>query len=128
MKKTLLAAALVPITTGFGGMTVAEAGASVLEEVIVTARKREQSLQDVSLAVTAIPSSILEDALIGNSADLVNLVPSLNLQGAGQGRSTSFNIRGIGTQSFCIADTDRNGEVDFQDVINVLAQWGECTG
>lgn len=37
-------------------------------------------------------------------------------------------IEGIGTQSFCIADTDRNGQVDFQDIINVLSEWGECTG
>jgi len=71
-----------------------------LEEVIVTARKREQSLQDVSLAVTALPESILRDALIGSSEELINLVPSLNLNKGGNARSSSFNIRGIGTTSF----------------------------
>jgi iron complex outermembrane receptor protein len=101
-KRTALVLALAATTTGFGELAVAQ-NQSMLEEVIVTARKREQSLQDVSLAVTAVPSSVLRDSLIGSSADLVNLVPSLNLQGAGTGRSTSFNIRGIGTQSFSSA-------------------------
>lgn len=78
-------------------------GGTILEEVIVTANKREQSLQDVSLAVTALPASVLEDSLLARSEDLVDLVPSLNLQGSGDGRSTSFNIRGIGTQSFSSA-------------------------
>ncbi len=71
-----------------------------LEEVIVTARKREQSLQDVSLAVTALPESLLRDSLIGSSEELSNLVPSLNLNKGGNPRQTSFSIRGIGTTSF----------------------------
>ncbi|MGI9284453.1 MAG: TonB-dependent receptor, partial [Pseudomonadales bacterium] len=74
-----------------------------LEEVIVTARKREQSLQDVSVAVTALPESVIKDAQITSSEDLTYLVPSLNLQKGSNPRQTSFNIRGIGTQSFSTA-------------------------
>ena len=75
----------------------------VLEEVIVTARKREQSLQDVSVSVAALPESILKEAFLTDSEDLTQLVPSLNIQKSGAPRGSSFNIRGVGTQSFSSA-------------------------
>jgi iron complex outermembrane recepter protein len=79
-------------------------GSSLLmEEIIVTARKREQSLQDVSVSVAALPESLLTDALITDSEDLTQLVPSLNIQKSGAPRGSSFNIRGVGTQSFSSA-------------------------
>ncbi len=68
-----------------------------LEEVMVTARKREESLQDVSVAVTAVSGSALIDAQIRNSVELTKLVPSLTVASGG---GTSFAIRGIGTQAF----------------------------
>ncbi len=71
-----------------------------LEEVVVTASKRESSLQDVAVAVSAVTEQSLKDALLDNTQDLATLVPSLNLQKGGNPRSSSFNIRGIGTQSF----------------------------
>ena len=74
--------------------------ARALEEVIVTARKREQSLQDVSVAVTALTDTVIAEAQIYNSEDLVQLVPSLTFQQGSNPRQSSFNIRGIGTQSF----------------------------
>jgi iron complex outermembrane receptor protein len=75
----------------------------VLEEVIVTATKREQSMQDVSVAVTALGADLIQAAAIASSEDLTQLVPSLNLQKGSNVRQQSFNIRGIGTQSFSSA-------------------------
>ena len=72
----------------------------VLEEVLVVARKREESLQDVSVAVTALSADDIQAAQLNSSEDLTNLVPSLNLNKGGNPRATSFAIRGIGTQSF----------------------------
>lgn len=74
----------------------------VLEEIIVTATKREQSLQDVAVAVTALSDQALRQAQITSSAELTFLVPSLTLQKGNDARESSFNIRGIGTQSFSI--------------------------
>lgn len=74
-----------------------------LEEVIVTATKREQSLQDVSVAVTALSDEMIREQQITSSEDLIGLVPSLTLQKGSNPRQTSFNIRGIGTQSFSSA-------------------------
>ena len=78
-------------------------GGALMEEIIVTARKREQSLQDVSLSVMALPESLLKDAFLTDTEDLTQLVPSLNIQRAGAPRGSSFNIRGVGTQSFSSA-------------------------
>jgi len=69
-----------------------------LEEVMVTARKREESMQDVSVAVSAVTAAAISDAHIRNSADITKLVPSLTVSGSGN--SQSFAIRGIGTQAF----------------------------
>lgn len=74
-----------------------------LEEVVVTATKREQNLQDVSVAVTALTADLIKEAQITSSEDLTFLVPSLNLQKGSNPRQTSFAIRGIGTQSFSSA-------------------------
>ncbi len=87
------------------GLTLAQKPASplALEEVIVTATKREASLQDVSVAVTALSDQLIEEAQINSAEDLTQLVPSLNLQKGTNPRQTSFVIRGIGTQSFSSA-------------------------
>ncbi|MFK7975884.1 MAG: TonB-dependent receptor, partial [Halioglobus sp.] len=81
----------------------AQGNGLALEEVIVTATKRESNLQDVAVAVTALGESLIRDARITTAEDLTFLVPSLNLQRGGNARSTSFSIRGIGTQSFSSA-------------------------
>lgn len=74
-----------------------------LEEVLVTATKREASMQDVAVAVTALDANLIKDAHITTAEDLTFLVPSLSLQKGDNARATSFSIRGIGTQSFSSA-------------------------
>lgn len=71
--------------------------AAELEEIIVTAQKREQSLQDVSAAVTAVDADRLQFAQIDNLEDLQMVVPSIYL-------GNDFNmaklfIRGVGANT-----------------------------
>ncbi|BFM16919.1 TonB-dependent receptor [Maricurvus nonylphenolicus] len=69
-----------------------------LEEIVVTAQKREQSLQDVPLAVTAYDSQALKAQGIDDVVDLNNANPSVNLNAAQNKVSNSpIRIRGIGT-------------------------------
>lgn len=96
--KLLLSAVILTL-----GLQPAASLAAQLEEIIVTASKREENLQDVSVAVTAISAEALRQSKIMQSEDLTALVPSLNLQKGMNPRSSSFNIRGIGTQSFSAA-------------------------
>jgi iron complex outermembrane receptor protein len=68
-----------------------------LEEIIVTAQKREQSVQEVPIAVSAFDQDFLEEAGIEDILELQFFVPGLtvyNNQTVGQ---TNINIRGVGT-------------------------------
>lgn len=74
-----------------------------LEIIQVTAQKRSQSIQDVSSAVTALSPDNIDNAQIFQSQDLTKLVPSLTYTQGNSSRSSSFNIRGIGTRSYSSA-------------------------
>ncbi len=70
------------------------AAAGGLAEVVVTAQKREQSLQDVSLAVTAVDSTRLKDSFVLSLEDVQFIAPSVSF-GNSLGYAKVF-IRGIG--------------------------------
>lgn len=74
-----------------------------LEEVIVTAQKREQNLQDVPMAITALGRELLKDSEIDNIADLTNLVPSMRFTPGDDPTNSSIRIRGVGTNVFSVA-------------------------
>lgn len=74
-----------------------------LEEVLVTANRREESLQDVPVSVTAITSDVLERANVRELGDLVNLSPGLVIAYGSQPANFSISMRGIGTFSNGIA-------------------------
>lgn len=72
----------------------------ILEELIVTAQKREQNLQDVPVGVSLISGKAMQEAQIKNAGELATLLPTLNVQASSGPSTSSFNIRGIGTQAF----------------------------
>ena len=78
-------------------LPVSTVSAAALEEVIVTAQKREQSLQDVSASVTSVGMDRLQNAQIDTLEDLQYIVPSITL-------GNDFNmaklfIRGVGANT-----------------------------
>jgi iron complex outermembrane receptor protein len=73
--------------------------AQVLEEVIVTAQKREQNMQDVPIAVTAFTGEKLAQAGIKDVFDLQATAPSLIVGSSQNSTSTTFGIRGVFTSS-----------------------------
>jgi iron complex outermembrane recepter protein len=70
-----------------------DSAAFTLEEVIVTAQKREQSLQDVPLSVNAVSGEKMAEAGITNLEGMTGLVPNLTFNQTGIG--TNVAIRGI---------------------------------
>ena len=72
---------------------------SGIEEVVVTAEKREQNLQDVPSSITAISDTEIERATYQNMFDLQTSVPSLVVGSAGASRPFLF-IRGVGSRKF----------------------------
>ena len=67
----------------------------VLEEIVVTAQKREEGLTDVPISIVVTSGEKLKEAGIYKIEDLQNYVP--NLQMTESGISTQMYIRGIGT-------------------------------
>lgn len=65
-----------------------------IEEIVVTAQKRAQAVQDIPIAITALDSDALERSQIENVNDLMNFVP--NLQFGNFSSTATAAIRGIG--------------------------------
>ena len=73
--------------------------AQVLEEVTVTAQKREQNLQDVGISVTAFSGNQLDALGMTNSVDITQQVPAMQLQTFSPA-FTIINLRGISQNNF----------------------------
>ncbi|MBC2653082.1 TonB-dependent receptor [Novosphingobium aerophilum] len=65
-------------------------------EIVVTATKREQTLQDVPVAVTVTSAQTIERAQIRDIRDLSTVVPSLRVNTLQSSANTNFYIRGFG--------------------------------
>ena len=76
------------------GVSAQEAGAAALDEIIVTAQKRRQSIQDIPFAITAMSQETMDRAGINSLEDFAFKVPGLAISGQSNGR-TQLNIRGI---------------------------------
>lgn len=91
-KKMLLAlavASVAPSVAGQGGQNESFA----LEEVIVTAQKREQTLQEVPISITALTADALEINSIVDTNSFADLVPNLHIK-QGVGGDITLGIRG----------------------------------
>ena len=73
-----------------------------LEEIIVTAQKREQGILEVPAAVSAISGEMLNNVGINDFSGITAVTPSLTIKGSGNNTNASVNLRGIGTFAFSI--------------------------
>lgn len=74
-----------------------------LDTIVVTAQKREQSLQEVPVALTYIEGAQLEQSGGFNVEQLRTLVPSLNIRKTNTALNQAIFLRGVGTINFAIA-------------------------
>lgn len=99
-----LLSALAAVTVALGGLVSGVAGAQgiVLDEIIITAQKREQSLEDVPASVSAIQGEAVRDLLgaAENIRALTNRVPSLNVESSNGRTQPRFYLRGLGNIDF----------------------------
>jgi outer membrane receptor protein involved in Fe transport len=73
------------------------ASGTELTEVVVTAQKREQNLQEVPIAVIALSGQQLHDAGVSDLKNMTALTPGLTVTSTTSENSTTARIRGIGT-------------------------------
>lgn len=85
------------LTIASMALVTSQLQAQVLEEVIVTAQKREQSLQDVPVSVVAFSGQALQESGIKDVFDLQVNAPGLSVDQNQNATTSNFSIRGIGT-------------------------------
>src|ERR1700754_717025 len=93
----LMCGLLVP-----AGAALAQQGSPTpqIEEIIVTAQKRAQSLQEVPVAVSAFSGAALQDHHVSDVTDLNQLAPSLQVKTDDNAANPKIFIRGVGLNDF----------------------------
>lgn len=82
-----------------GAQSTAEGRGGLLEEVIVTAQKRAENVQDVPISMQAYTADQLQDARVTELTDIARMAPNLNVV-VQNAMSQHIVIRGIGTNEF----------------------------
>lgn len=86
---------------GFTGVAYAqEADDRAIEEVVITAERRETNLQSTPVAVTALTGDALEGNRVHSVGDLNNLAPGLQVVVSGTTNTAIFNLRGVNSTGF----------------------------
>jgi len=99
LRAVTAAASVAALTTGMASPALA-ADVPEVTEVVVTAQKREEKLQDVPLSVIVVGAEQLQAFRLNQVSDLQNLVPGLTMSNSAGPRNFGFFVRGIGTSSF----------------------------
>ncbi len=85
--------------TALAQQTETAPGAVPFAEVVVTAQRREQNIQDVGIAVTSIDERALQNLNITTATDIVKAVPNLRMN-AYSSAQVVFNIRGVAQNDY----------------------------
>lgn len=93
----------VSIPSGAAEAPAAMQSLARVEEIVVTARKREEFLEDTPIAITAISAASLENSNITTIDQIQELSPNLTIQTGGGNQTAQISIRGVGTPGIGIA-------------------------
>lgn len=97
--RLMTGAAAAAIALPVGAVAQDPADGAPTEEIVVTAQLREQSLQDVPIAVQVVDAQQLEDLAADNIADIAAFIPGLDVS-AGSPTQPKYAIRGVQTDDF----------------------------
>lgn len=120
MKTKFLGSAALTLVTTLAATTAMAQSAPAsgesfqLEEIVVSAQRRLQNLQEVPLAVSSLGAADLEDKQVRSTIDLIREIPNLiGNSNVGLGSSNTYYIRGIGnTESIATQDVPVGTYVD----------------
>ncbi|MFK8013922.1 MAG: TonB-dependent receptor [Gammaproteobacteria bacterium] len=111
MRKWATGASLMALAAPMGSFLGLGVGASAqIEEVIVTARQREESLQDVPASITAFTEKDLERIGVQRAEDFVGLTPGVTIVNTVEVGDSQVNIRGL--------NGARDGETNFAFILD----------
>jgi iron complex outermembrane receptor protein len=112
----LFAASIAPVAP-----LMAQSTSDELEEVIVTAQKREQRLQDVPVSITALSADQLVAFKLNSGTDLAKYTPNLRISNAGNEDQPKISIRGLSQFDFNLNASSPTGV--FYDEVYVASQF-----
>ncbi len=101
---TLSAAVASTLISGY-----ATAQKSTLEEVIVTATRRAESIQDIPINIRALGSDLIERERLSNLSDVARRVPGLTLVDQGPRSANIITVRGLNVNSIAARDGTNDG-------------------
>ncbi|HNP36691.1 MAG TPA: TonB-dependent receptor [Woeseiaceae bacterium] len=107
LRKTPLALAIGAVIAGTGSVAMAQDARGGIEEIVVTATRRESSIQDVPYNISAISGKDLEAALITDQVDLMRAMPGVAVVDRGYRNSGVINgimIRGVNVDGAAFGD------------------------
>jgi len=97
-------------------MAVGPAMAQLLEEITVTAQKREQQLSDVGISVTAFSGTQIKELGMTNTVDVVTMTPGLQYTVPNaEGSQINFFLRGVGLNE--VSDFNENPVAVYVDEV-----------
>lgn len=102
----------------------AERAAPMDGDIIVTARRRSESLQSVPVAVTAVSGEDLKDKGIANALDLAKITPSLTPTSVFSSNHVNFTIRGQAPENNNFGNNP-TVEIYFDDVAQIYPSLGQ---
>ncbi|MBL8270646.1 TonB-dependent receptor [Steroidobacter sp.] len=97
LRRAVVGALALAVLPAFGQQSSEPQETRTIDTIIVTAQKREQSLQDVPIVVTAVSEQLLQDTGVKDIKDLTILTPGLLVTSTSNESVTTARIRGIGT-------------------------------
>ncbi|WP_052134519.1 TonB-dependent receptor [Sphingomonas sp. 37zxx] len=102
MATTALMAGMPAMAQEIAAESSAAQDSAAIADIIVTAQKREQNIQDVPVAITVVSADAL--ASVGGSQleDLTKLAPSLTITQGGDLNNNVISLRGVGTSAFSV--------------------------
>jgi len=98
-------------------------GGGVIEEIVVTAQKRENTLQDTAISITALTEEGIRARGIRNALDLTDYIPNVNLAANAQGDGFFINMRSINQSDAGLITRDQPASVYIDGVY-----WGRSQG
>ena len=94
-KSSAVCGAVVAALALPAGIANAQQGSEPMEEITVSARKRDESLQEVPIAISAFTEATIERAGIRRPVDFISLVPNVTIVDTANVGDTQVSIRGI---------------------------------
>lgn len=102
----MLAATIGTLFAGLGASnsaTAADSADRTLEEVVVTARRQDETLLDVPVTITSVGGEQLDNYQLDQPAEIAERIPNFRIQTGGSGSGGTLNLRGVGSSAISAA-------------------------